>query len=139
LINFDIIINHLKIHIMKIATIIIRVLIGLLLLFASVSFFLKLAPEPVTTGDFKAFQVGLIASTYLMPLAKAVELLCGLSYVTGKYVTLANILILPITINILLINYFLAPEGLPIAIAIFLGNLFLIYRYWNNYKSVFTP
>ena len=124
---------------MKIATIVIRVLIGLLLLFASISFFLKLTPEPVTTGDFKAFQLGLIASTYLMPLAKAIELLCGLSYVTGKYVTLANILILPITINILLINYFLAPEGLPIAIAMFLGNLFLIYRYWNNYKTVFTP
>lgn len=124
---------------MKIATIIVRVLIGLLLLFASISFFLKLVPEPVTTGDFKAFQVGLIASTYLMPLAKAIELLCGLSYVTGKYVTLANILILPITINILLINYFLTPEGLPIAIAMFIGNLFLIYRYWDNYRSVFTP
>lgn len=124
---------------MKIATIIIRVLIGLLLLFASISFFLKLVPEPVTTGEFKAFQVGLVASIYLMPLAKAVELLCGLAYVTGKYVTLANIIILPITINILLINYFLTPEGLPIAIAVFLGNLFLIYRYWNNYKSVFTP
>jgi uncharacterized membrane protein YphA (DoxX/SURF4 family) len=124
---------------MKIATIIIRVLIGLLLLFASVSFFLKLVPEPVTTGDFKAFQVGLVASTYLMPLAKAIELLCGLSYVSGRYVTLANIIILPITINILLINYFLAPEGLPIAIGMFLGNLFLIYRYWHNYKTVFTP
>lgn len=124
---------------MKIATIIIRVLIGLLLLFASVSFFLKLVPEPVTTGDFKAFQVGLVASTYLMPLAKAIELLCGLSYVSGRYVTLANIIILPITINILLINYFLTPEGLPIAIGMFLGNLFLIYRYWHNYKTVFTP
>ena len=124
---------------MKIVTIVVRVLIGLLLLFASISFFLKLVPEPVTTGDFKAFQLGLVASTYLMPLAKAVELLCGLSYVSGKYVTLANIIILPITINILLINYFLAPEGLPIAIPMFLGNLFLIYRYWPNYKTVFTP
>lgn len=124
---------------MKIATLVIRILIGLFLLFASISFFLKLMPEPVTTGDFKAFQLGLVASTYLMPLAKAVELLCGLSYVTGKYVTLANIVILPVTLNILLINYFMAPETLPIAIVLFLGNLFLIYRYWNNYKTVFTP
>ena len=122
---------------MKIATIIVRVLIGALLLFASISFFLKLVPEPVTTGDFKAFQVGLMASVYLMPLAKAVELLCGLAFVTGRYVALANIVILPVTLNILLINYFLAPETLPIAIAIFLGNLFLIYRYWGNYKTVF--
>jgi len=124
---------------MRIATIIIRVLIGLLLLFASITFFLNQAPETEATGNFKAFQVGLIASTYLMPLAKAIELLCGLSYVSGKFVTLANIVILPITLNILLINYYMSPETLMIAIPLFLGNLFLIYRYWPNYKSVFTP
>ena len=124
---------------MKIATIIIRVLIGLFLLYASIAFFFKLMPETEATGNFKAFNTGLIASVYLMPLAKAVELLCGLSYITGKYVTLANIVILPITLNILLINYFMSPATLPVAALLFLGNLFLIYRYWNNYKTVFTP
>ncbi|WP_295336361.1 DoxX family protein [Flavobacterium sp.] len=124
---------------MKLATTIIRILIGLFLLFASISFFLKLAPETEATGNFKAFNAGLVASVYLIPLAKALELLCGLSYVTGKYVTLANIVILPVTINILLINYFMSPETLPIAALLFIGNLFLIWRYWHNYKSVFTP
>ena len=123
---------------MKIATIIIRVLMGALLLFASVSFFLKLAPEPEVTGNFKAFQVGIIASSYLMPLAKGLELLCGLSYLSGKYVTLANIIILPVTLNILLINLYMTPEGLPIAFFIFFANMFLIYRYWDNYKSLFN-
>ena len=94
---------------MKIATIIIRSLFGALFIFV-----------------------------YLMPLAKTVELLCGLAYISGKFVTLANIVILPVSLNILLINYFLSPETLPIAIFVFLGNLFLIYRYWDNYKSVFT-
>ncbi|MBP1222705.1 DoxX family membrane protein [Flavobacterium sp. 1355] len=124
---------------MKIATIIVRVLIGLLLLFASISFFFKLAPEPEVTGNFKAFNMGLVASTYLLPLAKSIELLCGIAFITGRFVTLANILILPITINILFINYFMAPEGLPIAALLFLANLFLIYRYWDNYRSVFRP
>ena len=123
---------------MKIATIIVRVLLGALLVFASVSFFLKLAPEPEVTGDFKAFQVGIIASSYLMPLAKGLELLCGLSYLSGKYVTLANIIILPVTLNILLINLYMTPEGLPIAFFIFFANMFLIYRYWDNYKSLFN-
>lgn len=124
---------------MKIATTIIRILIGLLLLFASISYFFHLMPEPETTGNFKAFNVGLVAATYIMPLAKGVELLCGLAFVSNRFVTLSNILILPITINILFINIFLAPEGIPIAGALFLGNLFLIYRYWDNYKSVITP
>lgn len=123
---------------MKIVTIVIRTLMGLLFLFASISFFLKLVPEPVTTGDFKAFQIGLVASAYLIPLAKSIELLCGLAHVSGRFVSLANIVLLPVSLNILLINFFLTPESLPIAIFIFLGNLFLIFRYWKNYKSVFT-
>lgn len=123
---------------MKTATLIVRLLIGALLLFASISYFLKLVPEPVTTGDFKAFQLGLVASTYLMPLAKAIELLCGLSFVTNKYVTFSNLLIVPITLNILFINFFMMPEGLPIAVGLFLGNIFLVYSKWENYKTVFT-
>jgi putative oxidoreductase len=124
---------------MKIATIVIRLLIGALLIFASVSFFLKLSPETEATGAFKAFHIGIITSKYLMPLAKAIELLCGISFLSGKYVTLANIVILPVTINIFLINFFLMPSGLPIAIFLILGNLFLIYKHWDNYKTVFTP
>ncbi|SHG66867.1 hypothetical protein SAMN05443549_105286 [Flavobacterium fluvii] len=123
---------------MKIAIIIIRTLIGLLFLFSSIGFFLKLMPEPTTTGDFKAFNVGLMASTYLIPLAKTVEFLCGLSFVSGKYVTLANILILPVTVNILFINFFLSPDGIPLALFVFFGNLFLIFSHWSNYKGLFV-
>ncbi|WP_310556396.1 DoxX family membrane protein [Flavobacterium sp.] len=124
---------------MKIATLVIRVLLGLLFIYASVSFFLKLTPEPETTGAFKAFQVGIVASSYILPLAKALELLCGISFLVGKYVSLANIIILPVTLNILLINFYLTPETLALAIFIFLGNLFLIFSHWQNYKGVFTP
>jgi putative oxidoreductase len=123
---------------MKIAIIVIRSLIGLLFLFTSVGFFLKLIPEPEMTGNFKAFQLGLVASTYLIPLAKTIEFLCGLSFVTGRYVTLTNLLIFPVTLNILFINFFLTPEGIPIALFVFFGNLFLIYTHWENYKGLFV-
>lgn len=122
---------------MKIAAIIIRTMLGLLFLYTSLSYFFHLTPEPASTGEFKAFQLGLVASMYLLPLAKAIELLCGLSFITGKYMTLANIMIFPVTLNILLINYFLTPQNLPIAIFVFVGNLFLIFTHWGNYKSLF--
>ncbi len=124
---------------MKATTIIVRVLIGLLLVYSSGRFFLYMAPEPVSTGEFKAIDIGLIATPYLLPLAKAIEFLCGLAFISGKFITLANIIALPVTFNILLINYYITPENLPLAIALFFGNLFLIYRYWDNYKPVFTP
>lgn len=122
---------------MKIATIVIRTLLGILFLVTSIGFFLKLFPEPAMSGDFKAFQVGIVASSYLIPLAKLVEFICGLSFLTGRYVTLANLLIFPVTINILFINFFLTPEGIPIALFVFFGNIFLIISHWENYKGLF--
>ena len=123
---------------MRIATIIIRILLGLLLLFASISYFFKLMPEPVLAGEMKIFSEGLQASVYMMPLVKSIELLVGLAFVIGRYVTVAAIVLLPISLNILLINIFLAPEGLPIALFLFLGNVFIIYRNWNNCRNVMT-
>ncbi len=123
---------------MKTAIIIVRVLLGLIFIYASVLFFFKLSPETVSVGYAKVFEVGLLASTYLIPLAKIMELLCGIAFLTGKYVTLANVVIFPVTINILFISLFMNPDNIPIAIFVFLGNIFLIYSYWNNYKSLFV-
>jgi putative oxidoreductase len=123
---------------MKIATIIIRSLIGLLLLFASISYFFHLFPEPVQTGNMKIFNDGIKASGYLMPLVKTVELLCGLAFVTGKFNKLAFIILMPISINIICTHIFMAPEGIPVATFLFLGNIFLIYTKWDSYKGLFT-
>lgn len=118
---------------MKIATIIIRSLIGMLLLFASISYFLHLFPEPPLTGSMKMFNDELKASGYLM----TIELLCGLAFVTGKFNKLAFILLMPISVNIICTHIFLAPEGIPVASFVFLGNIFLIYTKWDSYKGLF--
>ncbi|TRX33256.1 DoxX family protein [Flavobacterium sp. ZT3R18] len=123
---------------MKIAPIIIRSLIGLLLLFASISYFFHLFPEPPLAGNMKLFNDGIKASGYLMPLVKTVELLCGLSFITGKFNKLTYILLMPISINIIFTHICLAPEGIPVAAFLLLGNLFLIYSKWDSYKGLFT-
>lgn len=124
---------------MRIATIIVRVLMGALLVFASLSYFLDLMPQPTPTGDLATVMAGFAASKYLFPLSKAIELLSGLSFLSGKYMRLFNVVLLPITVNILLIHVFLSPVSeLPVALLLFLGNLFLIYRNWDSYKWVFT-
>lgn len=123
---------------MKTATFFVRTIIGLLLISMSIAYFLNLMPELENTENFKAFHVGLISSVYLMPLIKTIVLLCGISYLFGQYVVLANIIILPVSTNILFINFFLNPNGLPLALFIFLGNLFLIYAHRKSYKNLFT-
>ncbi|HMS40654.1 MAG TPA: hypothetical protein PKE69_10535 [Pyrinomonadaceae bacterium] len=123
---------------MKIAIIIVRVLIGLLLVFSSVTYFLNVAPPPEgLAGDTKTFFDGLAASKYILPVVKVFELLCGLAFISGRFVALAVVLIFPIMLNILLINAIHLPSGLPIVIPLFAGILFLAYANREKYELLF--
>jgi len=121
---------------MRIAAIIVRVLMGLMFVFSAAVFFFKLIPVPEMTGPIKTFNEGLAASGYFMPFLKAVETIAGLALIAGLFVPLATVVIFPITINIFLVHLFLAPEGIPIAIFMFAGNLFLAYYYRKHYTSM---
>jgi len=123
---------------MKIATLIVRILVGGLMLFASLSYFFKFGEQPAPVGDMKTLMAGFMASKYLLPLAKSVELIAGLTIISGKFMKIGAVILVPVTLNILLINVFMMPEGIPIAAALFVGNLFLIYTNWDSYKGIFT-
>ncbi|MEO9801704.1 MAG: DoxX family membrane protein [Reichenbachiella sp.] len=121
---------------MKIITIIVRVLLGLLFVFASASYFFELAPQPQLTGDMKTFNDGLDASGYIMPTVKAIELICGIAFIVGRFIPLATVVIFPIAVNILGVHAFLAPEGLPIATFVFAATVFLAYKHKGHYNML---
>lgn len=121
---------------MKIAAIIVRSLMGLLFLFSSITFLFKLFTPPPLEGPIKTFNEGLVASVYLLPLAKSIELICGIAFLSGRFVPLATVLIAPIIVNILLIHVFLVPSGLPLAIALVLANGFLAYVHRDRFKPL---
>lgn len=123
---------------MKIAVVIVRCLMGVLFLFASITYLFKLITPPPPTGAMKTFSDGLAASVYLLPTVKIVELVCGIAFVIGRFVPLATILISPIIVNIVLVHVFLAPEGLPLAAFLVFANAFVAYHYRDRYKPIFT-
>lgn len=123
---------------MKIAIIIVRILLGLLFLFASVAYFFDLAPAPELEGDMAIYSEGLAASGYIFPVIKTVELLCGLAFVSGFFVPLATVVIFPISVNILFVHLLLDPAGLPVALFVILANLFLAYACRNHYRALFS-
>ena len=121
---------------MKVAIIIVRMLMGLMFLFASIVVLFNLVPHPEMKGNAKLFMDGLMATGYFMTLLKVTELVCGIAFVTGWFVPLATVVIFPITLNILFYHAFVAPEGLPVAIPLMLGNLFLAFACRRNYKML---
>jgi putative oxidoreductase len=122
---------------MKIATIIVRVLLGAMMLFASISYFFNLMGEqPEPTGDLATLMAGFMASKYIFPVAKTIELLAGLMLVSGKFVRLGTIILLPISINIFLIHVVVTGTDIPMAAAILFANVFLIYANWDGFKEI---
>jgi putative oxidoreductase len=124
---------------MKITMIIVRTLMGILLLFASIVFLFKISmgKMPAMSEDAMAYNKGL-ATVHMMNIVKVIELICGLLFVSGRFVTLANIVIFPIVINILLFHATLAPSGVPAAAFLLVGCLFLAYYYRKNYAPLFA-
>ena len=121
---------------MKIAMIIVRSLLGLLFLITSITYIFKLITPPEPTGAMKIFLTGLQASVYMMPTVMIIEMMCGIAFLSGKFVPLATVLISPIIVNIILVHAFIAPEGLPMAIFVVLANSFVAYHHRESYKPL---
>ncbi|MEO8071710.1 MAG: DoxX family protein [Acidobacteriota bacterium] len=121
---------------MKIAYIIVRVLMGLLFLFASITVLFNLIPQPELTGNTKTFMDGMKATGYLLPLVKITELICGIAFVSGYFVPLATVVIAPIIINIFFFHALVDTSGLPVGIFLVLANSFLAYYHWEKYKPL---
>ena len=123
---------------MKIVMIIVRTLLGLMFLFASVTYFFNLIQPPPMEGAVKQFNEGLAASGYFFTLLKVCELVCALLLLSGYFVPLALVILSPIIVNIFMFHLVLDRSALPIAIALVLANIFLAYCYRDAFKPLLT-
>ena len=122
---------------MKIAILIVRILLGALMVFASIAYFFDLVEAEAPTGDMLTFMTGVMATKYLMPLAKTIELIAGLSLLSGKFMRVTLLALLPISVNIFLLHTVTQLSDVPVAVFVLGANLFLIYAHWNSYKDLF--
>ena len=124
---------------MKIATIIVRVLLGLVfVVFGSNIFlhFIPMPPPPATmAGDFSK---ALMQSHYIYVVG-LLQVIGGLLLLIGRYVPLGLTLLGPVIVNILLFHVFLEPTGLPMALVVSVFALFLLWRYRTNFAGLVKP
>ena len=101
--------------IMKIVTLIARVLLGLLFAVFGLNGFLHFIPMQPPTGLAGQYMGALFLSHYLT-VVFALELVGGLLLLVNRYVPLALTLLGPVLVNIVLFHACLAPAGLPMAL-----------------------
>lgn len=121
---------------MKVTTTVIRFLLGGLMVFASIAYFFNLGNPEQPVGKMAVFMEGLVASQYLLPLVKGIELIAGLALLTGIFPRITPLILLPISLNIALVHLFLDPKNLAIAFFAFGANLYLILQQWSHYQSL---
>ncbi|MEO6523095.1 MAG: DoxX family protein [Mucilaginibacter sp.] len=124
---------------MKIAYIIVRSLLGLMLLVGSVSYFYMVAAHKMPApppGAATTYMAG-ISLANIMNIVKFIELVCGILFITGRFNALAAIIIFPILINIALFHGYIEPSGVPVSIALIIADLFIAYYYRDKYKPLF--
>jgi len=100
---------------MKIATLIARILLGLLFLVMGLNGFLQFIPMPPPTGLAGQYFTVMFVSHYMV-LVFLLQVIGGALLLANRFVPLALILLGPILVNILLFHSLMAPAGLPLAL-----------------------
>ena len=124
---------------MKVATIVARVLLGLVFVVFGSNIFLHFIPMPPLPGTLAGdFSKALMQSHYIYVVG-LLQVIGGLLLLIGRYVQLGLTLLGPVIVNILLFHIFLEPSGLPMAIIVAVLALFLLWRYRTNFAGLLKP
>lgn len=123
---------------MKIATIILRVLLGLLFVVFGSNGFLHFIPMPPMSGPSGDFIGSMHVTGYLKVIA-ALQVAGGALLLIGKYVPLGLTLLGPIIVNIVLYHLFMDWAGMGMAVCVSAFALFLLWRYWDSFAGLLRP
>ncbi len=110
---------------------------GIFLIFGSNYFFNFMAIQPLEGEAAVKFMKGLHGAFYFMPFLKVVETVSGVLLITGFYVPLVLVILMPVNLNILLFNLFLDPGSLPLSLVMMASHLYLAWVYRRHYRALF--
>jgi len=116
-----------------------RILLGTLFTVFGLNFFLNFLPHPPMPAGAGAFAGALMASGYVMPVVKTVEVIAGLALLSNRFVPLALTLLAPVIVGAFGFHLMLAPAGIaPITVALVL-DLYLAWTYRDAFAPMLQP
>jgi putative oxidoreductase len=122
---------------MKIASLIARLLLGLIFVVFGLNGFLHFIPMPPPKGLAAQFGGAIFASHYWVVIF-GLQVIGGLLLLVNRFVPLALVVLGPVIANIFFFHAFMAPEGLPLAIVVVALWLILAVRYKQYLAGIFV-
>ncbi len=123
---------------MKVATSIVRILLGLMFVVFGSNAFLHFLPMPEMSGHSGEFIGSMYVTGYLKAIA-ACQIAGGALLLLGRYVPLGLTLLGPVIVNIVLFHVFMDRSGLLMAAAVSAVSLFLLWRYRASFLPLVRP
>jgi putative oxidoreductase len=125
---------------MKIATIIARILFGLVFVVFGSNFFLNFIPMPPPPPGLAGDYFKVFAASGYMYVVGALQLLSGLLLLIGRFVPLALTILAAMIFNIWTFHILMNPEGLiPMAIVVLVLEVFLVWSYRDRFAGILRP
>jgi len=120
---------------MKIATLLARVLLGLIFVVFGSNAFLHFIPMPPPAGLAGDYMKALFMSHYYYVVA-VTQVAGGLLVLSGRFAALGLTLLGPVIVNILCFHIFPNHEGWQLASVVAGLALFLLWRYRENFAGL---
>ena len=121
---------------MKIATIVMRILLGLPFLIFGINALHPFLKMPPMAGDDGAMMMLMMRHHWMM-FVGVLYIIAGVLLLIGRYVPIALVLLGPILVVILLFHVTLSPDELAVPVVLTALEVFLIYRSWPAFRGIF--
>lgn len=122
---------------MSTAVTVARYLLGLMLFVLGLNGFFGFIPQPTPPEDGGAF-LGALASGGVLPVVKAFEVIVGALLLAGRFVPLALVMLVPITVNIVLYHLRFDPAGGVGAYVVAVLHAVLLWGYHAHLSPLLT-
>lgn len=113
-----------------------RYLLGFILVIFGLNGFLNFLPAPELGNAAGAFLGALAASGYVLPIVKFVEVVVGVLLLANRFVPIALVVLVPISVNIVAFHAVLDPAGIAIAALVALLNVYLLLVNIDTYRPL---
>jgi uncharacterized membrane protein YphA (DoxX/SURF4 family) len=126
-------------RVMKILTVIVRVLLGLIFVFFGSNAFLHFLPmPPLPEGTAGLYLKAFFDSGYVYVIG-GMQVIGGLLLLIGRFVPLGLTILAAIIFNIWAFHILMAPEGFPPALVVTVLEMFLLWQYRENFAGILRP
>ena len=124
---------------MKIATIVVRILLGLMFVVFGSNTFLNFIPMPPPPPGLAGDYFKVFAASGYIHVVGAVQLVSGLLLLIGRFVPLALTLLAAMIFNILVFHILMAPEGIAMGVIAAVLEIFLVWSYRDRFVGILSP